>query len=50
MLNDMPNNNDITHVANIMLNEAPISNDTTHVKNNMRLTAMGEQQFSMVAM
>ena len=50
MLNEAPNNNDVKHVANIVLNEAPNSNDTMHVENNnMHLTAMGAQQFSMVA-
>ena len=49
MLNKVPNNNDIKHVANIMLNEAPNSNDTMRVRNNVRLTAMGAQQFTMVA-
>ena len=48
VLNKAPNNIDITHVANIVLNEPPNSNDTTCVGNNMRLTAMGTQQFSMV--
>ena len=49
MLNKVPNNNDIKHVANIVLNKAPNSNDATRVGNNMRLTAAGAQQFSMVA-
>ena len=49
MLNEAPNNNDVTHVANVMLNEAPNSNDTMHVENNMHITAMGTQQFSMAA-
>ena len=49
MLKEVPNNNDVTCVANIMLNEAPNSNDATRVGNNMHLTAMGAQQFSMVA-
>ena len=47
MLNEAPNNNDVMHVANIMLNEVPNSNDATRVGNNMRLTAVGAQQFSM---
>ena len=34
-------------VANIVLNEAPNSNDGTHVANNVRLTAVGAEQFSM---
>ena len=45
MLNEAPNNSDVTHVANIVLNEAPNSNDATCLGNNMRLTAMGAQQF-----
>ena len=49
VLNEVPNNSDVTRVANIMLNEAPNSNDTTCVKNNVCLTAMGIQQFSMAA-
>ena len=49
MLNEAPNNNDIKHVANIVLNEAPSSNDATCVGNNVRLTAVGTQQFSMAA-
>ena len=49
-LNDVPNNNDIMHLANIMLNEAPNSNDAMHVaNNNVHLTTMGVQQFSPVA-
>ena len=51
MLNEVPNNNDIVHVANIVLNEAPTnSNDAMSVGNSVRLTAMGAQQFSMMAM
>ena len=38
-----------TRIANIMLNEVPNSNDAMRVGNNVRLTAMGTQQFSMVA-
>ena len=49
MLNEVPNNNDVTCVANIVLNEVPNSNDTTCIGNNVRLTAMGAQQFSMAA-
>ena len=49
MLNEAPNNNDITHIANIVLNEAPYSNDATCIGNNVHLTAVGAQQFSMVA-
>ena len=49
MLNKAPNNNDITRVANIMLNEVRNSNDDTRIGNNVRLTAMGAQQFSMAA-
>ena len=48
MLNEAPNNNDVTCVENMMLNEAPNSNDTTHVANNVHLITMGTQ-FSMAA-
>ena len=47
MLNEVPNNNDVKRVANIVLNEAPNRNVATHVGNNVRLTAVGAQQFSM---
>ena len=50
MLNEAPNNNDITRIANIVLNEVPNSNDATDVGNNVRLTAMGAQQFSVAIM
>ena len=50
MFNEVPNNNDVTRVENMVLNEAPNSNDATHVANNVCLTTMGTQQFSMVAM
>ena len=49
MLNEAPNNNDIKCVANIVLNKACNSNDATRVGNNVCLTAMGAQQFSVVA-
>ena len=49
MLNEAPNNNDVTHIANMVLNEAPNSNDAMHVANNVHLTTMGAQQFSMAA-
>ena len=49
MLNEVPNNTDVMHVANIVLNKAPNSNDATHVTNNVCLTTMGAQQFSMAA-
>ena len=49
MLNEALNNNDIKHVANIVLNEAPNSNDATCVGNNVRLIAVGTQQFFMAA-
>ena len=35
MLNEVPNNNDVKHVVNIILNEAPNSNDTTRLGNNV---------------
>ena len=47
MLNEVPNNNDVKHVANIVLNEAPNNNEATHIGNNVRLTAVGTQQFLM---
>ena len=50
VLNEAPNNNDIMRVANIVLNEAPFSNDATRLGNNVRLTAMGAQQFSIMTM
>ena len=49
MLNEVPNNNDVTRVANIVLNEMPNSNDATHIGNSVHLTAMSTQQFSMPA-
>ena len=45
----MANKNDVTRVANMVLNEAPNSYDAMRVGNNVGLTAMGVQQFSMVA-
>ena len=50
MVNESPNDNDVRHVTNIVLNEAPNNNDAMHIGNNVHLTAMGAQQFSMVAM
>ena len=47
MLNEAPNNNDNKRVANNVFNEAPNSNDAMHVGINVRLTAVGTQQFSM---
>ena len=49
VLNEAHHNNDVKCVANIVLNEAPNSNDATHVGNNVRLTAVGAQQFSLTA-
>ena len=49
MLNKAPSNNDIMCVANTVLKEAPNSNDAMHIGNNVRLTVMGAQQFSVVA-
>ena len=49
MLKEVPNNNDIKRVANIVLNEAPNSNDAAHVGINVRLTAVGAQQFLLAA-
>ena len=48
-MNEAPNNNDVKRIANIVLNKAPNSNDATRVWNNVRLTAIGVQQFSMSA-
>ena len=42
VLNKAPNNNDVTHIANI---EEANSNDTVQVANNVCLTTMGVQQF-----
>ena len=50
VLNEAPNNSDIKHVANIVLNEAPNCNGAMRVGNNVRLTAVGAQQFLMAAM
>ena len=41
MLNEVPNNNNVMHVENIVLNEVPNSNDATRVANNMHLTIIG---------
>ena len=49
MLNEDPNNNDVTHVANNVLNEAPNINSITRVVNNVHLTTMDVQQFSVAA-
>ena len=49
VLNKVPSNYDVTRVANIVLSETPNSNDTMRVGNNVRLTAIGAQQFSMAA-
>ena len=50
MLNEVPNNSDIKHIANIVLNEAPNCNGATRVGSNVRLTAVGAQQLLMAAM
>ena len=47
MLNEAPNNNDVKGVANNVFNEAPYSNDAIRVDINVRLIAVGAQQFSM---
>ena len=49
MLNEVPNNNDTMRVANVVLNEALNSSDATRIGNNVRVTAMGAEQFSMAA-
>ena len=43
VLNVVPNNNDVMHVANnvMVLNEAPNSNDTTHVRKNAHFNCNG---------
>ena len=48
MLNEVPDNTDITRVANTILNEVPNSTDVICIVNDMHLTTMGAQQFSMV--
>ena len=45
MLNEVPNNNGVKRVANIVFNEASNSNNATRVGNNVRLTAVDAQQF-----
>ena len=47
MLNEVPYNNDVMHVAHIMLIEMPNSNDVIRIGNNVYLIAMDAQQFSM---
>ena len=49
MLNEVPNNNDVMRVANIMLKEAPNSNDAASIANNVCLSTMSTQQFLVVA-
>ena len=41
MLNEVPNNHDITRIANIVLNKAHNINDAMIIGNNVHLTAMG---------
>ena len=50
MLNETLNNNNVTHVTNIVLNEAPHRNDVMCIANDVLLTTMGAQQFSMAAL
>ena len=50
MLNKAPNNSDVKHLANIVMNEAPNCNGATRIGSNVRLTAVGAQQFLMAAM
>ena len=38
VLNKVPNNNDVMHIANVMLNKVLNSNDATHVANYVCLT------------
>ena len=49
MLNEAPNDNDVTHIANIMLNEAPNSNDAMCIANNLRLNTIGALNGSYIA-
>ena len=43
MLNEVPNNNDITHIAKVMLKEVSNSNDNICIVNNVCLSTMGAQ-------
>ena len=47
MLNEAPKNNDVKRIANNVFNEAPNNNDATRLGINVRVTAVGAQQFSM---
>ena len=47
MLNKAANNNDVKRIANNVFNKASNSNDATRLGINVRLTAVGAQQFSM---
>ena len=38
VLNEPPNNIDVTHIANVVLNEVTNSNDAMSTTNNVRLT------------
>ena len=49
VLNEVLNNSDVKHVANIVLNEVPNSNEAMLLGNNVHLTAVGTQQFPMAA-
>ena len=49
VLNEAPNSNDIKCIANIVLNKALNSIDAKRVGNNVRLAAVGAQQFSVAA-
>ena len=49
MLNEVPNNNDVMHIENMVLNKVAKGNDAMCVVNNVCLTTIGAQQFSMVA-
>ena len=49
VLNKALNNNNVSHMANIVLNESPNSNVAMCVPNNVHLTTMGAHQFSMMA-
>ena len=47
--NEVPNNNDVMCIANIMLNELNNSNNAMRIANKVQLTTMGAQQLPMEA-
>ena len=50
VLNVVPNNNNVMHVANIVFNEVPNSNDARRIVSNVCLTTMGAQHLPMAAL